>query len=68
LVSTLRPILHGKNGLVAATTLGTTTNFFVAATKNFAAVTKRFVGRTKHFVVETKYFWYPFFNKTILLV
>jgi len=32
-----------KNGLVSATKLGTTNNFFVAATKNFAAATKRFV-------------------------
>jgi len=43
--------------------LGTTNNFFVAATKNFAAATKRFVDRTKHFVVVTKYFCYPYFNK-----
>jgi len=42
--------------------LGTTNNFFVAATKNFAAATKRFVDRTKHFVV-TKYFCYPYFKK-----
>jgi len=47
---------HGKNGFVTATKLGTTNNFFVAATKNFAAATKRFVDRTKHFVDETKYF------------
>ena len=52
-----------KNGLVTATKLGTTNNFFVAATKNFAAVTKRFVDRTKYFVVVTKYFCYPYFNK-----
>jgi len=43
--------------------VGTTNNFFVAATKNFAAATKRFVDRTKHFVVVTKYFCYPYFNK-----
>jgi len=49
-----------KNGSVTATKLGTTNNFFDAATKNFAAATKRFVDRTKHFVV-TKYFCYPFF-------
>jgi len=36
----------GKNGFVTATKLGTTNNFFVAATKNFAAATKRFVDRT----------------------
>jgi len=51
-----------KNGFVTATKLGTTNNFFVAATKNFAAATKRFVDRTKHFVV-TKYFCYPYFDK-----
>jgi len=55
--------LHGKNGFVTATILGTTNKFFVAATKNFAATTKRFVDRTKHFVVVTKYFCYPNFNK-----
>jgi len=48
-----------KNGFVTATKLGTTDNFFVAATKNFAAATKRFVDRTKHFVVVTKYFVIP---------
>jgi len=48
-----------KNGFVAATRLGTTNKFFVAATKNFAAATKRFVDRIKHFVVVTKYFCYP---------
>jgi len=52
-----------KYGFVTATKLGTTNNFFVAATKNFAAATKRFVNRTKHFVVVTKYFCYPYFNK-----
>jgi len=52
--------LHGKNGFVTATKLGTTNKFFVAATKNF-------VDRTKHFVV-TKYFCYPYFNKMILLM
>jgi len=54
--------LHGKNGFVTATKLGTTNKIFVDATKNFAAATKRFVDRTKHFVV-TKYFCYPYFNK-----
>jgi len=54
---------HGKNGFVSATKLGTTNEFFVAATKNFAAATKRFVDRTKHFVVLTKYFCYPYFYK-----
>jgi len=54
--------LHGKNGFVTATKLGTTHDFFVASTKNFAAATKRFVDRTKHFVV-TKYSCYPYFNK-----
>jgi len=57
------PLVHGKNGFVTATKLGTTNQFFVAATKNFAAATKRFVDRTKHFVVVTKYFCYPYFNK-----
>jgi len=52
-----------KNGFATATKLGTTNNFFVAATKNFDAATKRFVDRTKHFVVVTKYFGYPYFNK-----
>jgi len=52
----------GKNGFVTATKLGTTNNFFVAATNNFAAATKSLVARTKHFVV-TKYFCYPYFNK-----
>ena len=55
--------LHGKNGFVTATKLGTSNNFFVAATKNFAAATKRFVDRTKHFVVVTKYFCYPYLKK-----
>jgi len=55
--------LHGKNGFVTATKLGTTDKIFVAATKNFATATKRFVERTKHFVVETKCFRYPYFNK-----
>ena len=47
------------NGFGAATKLGTTNNFFVAATKNFAAATKRFVDRTKHFVVVTNVFAIP---------
>jgi len=47
---------YEKNGFATATKLGTTNNFFVAATKNFAAATKRFVDRTKHFVVVTKRF------------
>ena len=51
--------LHGKNGFVTATKLGTTNNFFVAATKNFAAATKHFVDRTKHFVVVTNIFVIP---------
>jgi len=55
--------LHGKNGFVTATKLGTTNDFFVASTKNFAAAAKRFVDRTNHFVVVTKYFCYPYFNK-----
>jgi len=55
--------IHGKNGFVTATKIGTTNIFFVAATKNFAVATKRFVDRTKHFVVVTKYFCYPYFNK-----
>jgi len=55
--------LHGKNGFVTETKLGTTNKFFVAATKKIAAATKRFVDRTKHFVVVTKYFCYPYFNK-----
>jgi len=63
-----RNITHNSNtekiSFVTATKLGTTNNFFVAATKNFAAATKPFVGRTKHFVVVTKYFCYPYFNKS----
>ena len=55
--------VHGKNGFVTATKLGTTNKIFVAATKNFAAATKRFVDRTKHFVVVTISFCYPYFNK-----
>jgi len=55
--------MHGKNGFITATKLGTINKFFVAATKNFAAATKRFVDRTEHFVVVTKYFCYPYFNK-----
>jgi len=51
----LKAVLHGKNGFVTATKLGTTNNFFVAATKNFGAASKRFVDRTKQFVVVTKY-------------
>jgi len=54
--------LHGKNGFVTSTKIGTTNKIFVAATKNFAAATKRFVDSTKHFVV-TKYFCYPYFNE-----
>jgi len=56
-------LLTEKNSFVTATKLGTTNNFFVAATKNFAAATKRFVDRTKHFVGVTKYFCCPYFNK-----
>jgi len=41
-----RTQLHGKNGFVTATKLGTANKIFVAATKNFAAATKRFVDRT----------------------
>ena len=52
-----------KRGLVTATKLGATNEFFVASTKHFAAATKRFVDRTKHFIVVTKYFCYPYFNK-----
>jgi len=55
--------VHGKNGFVTATKLGTSDKIFVAATKQFAAATKRFVDRTKHFVVVTKSFCYPYFNK-----
>jgi len=51
--------VHGKNGFVTATKLGTTNNFFVAATKNFTAATKRFVHRTKHLVVVTNMFVIP---------
>jgi len=47
-----------KNGFVTATKLGTTNNFFVAATKYFAAATKLFVDRTKQLVV-TKYYFIP---------
>ena len=54
--------MHGKNGFVTATKLGTD-KIFVAAAKNFAAATKRFVERTKHFAVVTKCFCYPYFNK-----
>jgi len=43
--------VHGKNGFVTATKLGTTNFLFVAATKNFAAATKRFVDRTKTFLL-----------------
>jgi len=55
--------LHGKNGFVTATKLGTTDKIFVAATKNFATATKRFADRTKHFVVVTKCFCYRYSNK-----
>jgi len=58
----------GKNGFVTAAKLGTTDNFFVAATKIFAAATKRFVDRIKHFVVVTKCFCYPYLKKNISLV
>jgi len=47
----LQEFLHGKNGFVTATKLGTTDNFLLLQQKNFAAATKRFVDRTKHFVV-----------------
>jgi len=56
--------IHGKNGFVTATKLGTTDKIFVAATKNFAAATKRFVDRTKHFVAVTKCFCYDFVSIT----
>ena len=55
--------LHGKNGFVTATKLGTTDKILVTATRNFGGATKRFVDRTKHFVVVTKCFCYPYFNK-----
>ena len=45
--------MHGKNGFVTATKLGTTNEFSVASTKNFAAATKRFVDSAKHVVVLT---------------
>jgi len=45
-----------ENAFVPATKLGTTNNFFVAATKHFAA-------GTKHFVVVTVFFCCPYFNK-----
>jgi len=45
-----------KNGFVTATKLGTTNNFFVAATKRY------FVDKTQHFVVVTTYFCYPYLN------
>jgi len=61
--ATLLVNLHGKNGFVAATKLGTTNKLIVAATKKFGAATKRFVDRTSHFVAVTKYFCYPYFNK-----
>jgi len=44
-------MLHGKNGFVAPTKLGTTNKIFVATTKNFAAATKRFLDRTNHFLL-----------------
>ena len=56
-----------KNGFVTATKVGTTNNFFVAATKKFAAATKRFVDGTKHFAVVTV-FLVSLFNQMILLV
>jgi len=56
-------VYREKKSFVSATKLGTTNNFFVAATKNFAAATNRFVDRTKHFVDVTKCFCYPYFNK-----
>jgi len=62
-IAALIQIIHGKNGFVTATKLGTANKCFVAATKTFAATAKRFVDRTKHFVVVTKCFCYPYFNK-----
>jgi len=56
LAAEVQALSTGKNGIGTASKLGTTNNFFVAATKTFAAATKRFVDRTKHFVVVTKYF------------
>jgi len=38
--------VHGKNGFVTTTKLGTTDKIFVAATKKIAAATKCFVDRT----------------------
>jgi len=58
--------VHGKNGFVTATKLGTTDTFFVAAIKNFAAAAKRSVDRTKHFDVA-KCFCYPYFKKWFCL-
>jgi len=55
--ATCNGCLHGKNGFVTVTKLGTTNKIFVAA------ATKLFVDRTKHFVVVTKDFCYPYFNK-----
>ena len=54
--------LHGKNGFVTATKLGTTDKYFVAGTKTFASATKRFVD-SRTIVVVTKCFCYPYFNK-----
>jgi len=56
LMQTESSLIHGKNGFVTATKLGTTK-------KNFVDATKRFVDRTKHFVAVTKYFCYPNLNK-----
>jgi len=39
-VCAFRRIAQEKSGFVTATKLGTTKNFFFAATKNFAAATK----------------------------
>jgi len=55
-----------ENAFVPATKLGTTNNFFVAATKHFAAGTKRFVERTKHFVVVTIFFVVPILTNYFL--
>ena len=42
-LNSINSINTRKNGFVTATKLGTTNEFFVAATKNFAAATERFV-------------------------
>jgi len=55
--------VHGKNGFVTATKLGTTINFLLLQPKILLQQPNVLLIETKHFVVVTKYLCYPYFNK-----